>query len=111
MGSLSKWWVGLVVLALVASPGQAISCQDAEVKLFPCLSFLVGKGDGVTVPCCDGAQALNRLAASKPDRQAVCGCFKRLAPSLGVKADRAKQIPTLCKIDVGVPIDFSVDCS
>ncbi|XP_058201739.1 non-specific lipid-transfer protein 1-like [Rhododendron vialii] len=112
MTGSSMWVLGLVVLALIASPVNAISCEDAATQLLPCLSYLVGDGNAtVPVPCCEGAQALNRMISSKDDRQTLCECFKQAAPQIGVKVDRAQQLVKTCQISVGLPVDYNVDCS
>ncbi|KAI8567353.1 hypothetical protein RHMOL_Rhmol02G0115200 [Rhododendron molle] len=100
MTGSSIWVLGLVVLALIASPVNAISCEDAATQLLPCLSYLVGNGDAtVPAPCCEGAQALNRMISSKGDRQTLCECFKQAAPQIGVKVDRAQQLVKTCQIN------------
>ncbi|THG04923.1 hypothetical protein TEA_012145 [Camellia sinensis var. sinensis] len=100
----------MVVLAVIASSmtvNAAITCQEAITKMLPCQQYLVGNS-GITVPCCQGVQALNQMATSITDRQTVCRCFKQVGPSLGVKVDKAKQLPSLCKIDIhGIPIDYT----
>ncbi|KAH7833574.1 hypothetical protein Vadar_007711 [Vaccinium darrowii] len=108
----SMWVLGLVVLALVASPVNAISCEDATAQLSPCLLYLVGNGDE-TVPaqCCAGAQALNKIVNSQSDRQTVCECFKQAAPKIGAKVDRIQQVVKTCQINIGIPVDFNMDCS
>ncbi|THG18467.1 hypothetical protein TEA_013759 [Camellia sinensis var. sinensis] len=101
----------MVVLAAIASSmtiNAAITCQEAITKMLPCQQYLVGNS-GITVPCCQGVQALNQMVASITDRQTVCRCFKQVGPSLGVKVDKAKQLPSLCEIDIhGIPIDYTI---
>ncbi|KAK3036962.1 hypothetical protein RJ639_030927 [Escallonia herrerae] len=94
----SMWVLGLLVLALVSNQAaNAISCQEGLTNLLPCQPFLLGAG-GITVPCCQGAQALNLRATSSLDRKNLCECFKRAAPAMGVQVERARQLPLLCKI-------------
>ncbi|KAI8001463.1 Sugar transport protein 8 [Camellia lanceoleosa] len=97
----------MVVLAAIASSmtvNAAITCQEAITKMLPCQQYLVGNS-GITVPCC------NQMAASITDHQTVCRCFKQVGPSLVVQVDKAKQLPSLCEIDIhGIPIDYTVDC-
>ena len=104
------WVLGLFCLALIARPVKAITCQEAVIKLLPCESYLRGSGD-VTWACCEGARALNKEAASKADRQSVCECFKKVAPTFGVKDDRAAQLVKECSVDVGMPIGSDMDCT
>jgi hypothetical protein len=105
---------GLMFLVLNASgrPSDDITCKDAVTALLPCQSFLVGSGPTTpTAACCVGAQNVLKQAATSEVRKALCECFKKAGKEMGVKPERAKQIPDLCKIDVPVPIDPNVDCS
>ncbi|GFP97944.1 non-specific lipid-transfer protein cw18 [Phtheirospermum japonicum] len=90
---------------------SAIRCIDAITKLMPCQPFLLGTGNSVTVPCCQGADSLSQLVSSHRDElKATCQCLKQAAAAMGVNTARAKQIPQLCKISVPVPIDPNVNC-
>ncbi|CAK9181701.1 unnamed protein product [Ilex paraguariensis] len=101
----------VVVLGVIAGPVNAIPCQNALVKLLPCEPFLVGSAESVSVPCCQSVEALNQIATSKPERQSLCECFKKAAPAMGVKVDRAKELPDLCKVQVPVAIDPNINCN
>ncbi|XP_062161005.1 non-specific lipid-transfer protein-like [Alnus glutinosa] len=105
---------GLMFLVLNASgrPSDDISCKDAVTALLPCQSFLVGSAPPPpTAACCVGAQNVLKQAATSEVRKALCECFKKVGKEMGVKPERAKQIPNLCKFNVPVPIDLNVDCS
>ncbi|KAL6546797.1 hypothetical protein OROMI_022518 [Orobanche minor] len=110
----SSVW-SLVLLILVVAPMSrvsAISCMDAITKLMPCQPFLLDRGNGVTVPCCQGAESLSQMVGSKPDElKTTCQCFKQAAAAMGVNVTRAQQLPQLCKISVPVPIDPNINCS
>ncbi|XP_059639750.1 non-specific lipid-transfer protein 1-like [Cornus florida] len=107
---------GLAVLVVIASPVSVngIECGDAITKMIPCESYLTGAGAGAAVPstdCCEAAQGLDKIAeASIPERRALCECFKQTARSFPVNRDRVKQLPQLCKINISIAIDPSVDC-
>ncbi|CAI9783956.1 unnamed protein product [Fraxinus pennsylvanica] len=102
----SNYLPGLVVLALISfssiAPANAISCTQALTDMLPCQAFLMGIGD-VTVPCCQGVQALIQSVSSQADRKSVCECLKQAAFSANVNQERAKELPQLCKIDVPKP--------
>ncbi|XP_028109150.1 non-specific lipid-transfer protein-like [Camellia sinensis] len=104
----------MVVLVVILNPvtvNTAKTCQVVISKILPCEQYLRGN-EGMTVPCCQEAQALNQMANSTADRQLVCKCFKQVGPYFGIKIDRAQQLPILCKIDMhGIPIDHTVDCN
>ncbi|XP_059440681.1 non-specific lipid-transfer protein A-like [Corylus avellana] len=105
---------GLMFLVLNASgrPSNDISCMSALISLLPCQSFLVGSGPASpTAACCLGAQNVLNQATTPESRKVLCECFKKAGKDMGVKPEKAKQIPDLCKIDVPVPIDPDVDCS
>lgn len=100
----------LVVLQ-VANRVHAMSCQEAIVKLAPCQPFLIWGEAKPTEPCCLSVKTVNDQAKTKEDRKALCECFKQAGPVMGVKPEKAKQLPDLCGIQVPVPIDPNVDCS
>ncbi|KAI3988048.1 hypothetical protein MKX01_011837 [Papaver californicum] len=90
----------------------AVSCGDAVSDLVPCGSYLMSSGSSTpTKECCDGARKLNQLATTTADRQSLCACLKQTGPSFGVKVDKAKQLPVLCKLKLNIPITPNVDCS
>eukprot|EP01018_Ginkgo_biloba_P003398 Gb_02342 [translate_table: standard] len=100
----------MVAAILVASDG-AITCNQVTGKLMQCASFLVGSAAKPSGPCCAGVKSLNSMAKSTPDRQATCGCLKNAAGSYGINLGNAKKLPGACGVNVGVPIDPSVNCA
>ncbi|XP_034698523.1 non-specific lipid-transfer protein-like [Vitis riparia] len=114
MAEKMVWVHGLVVLALIiASPVvDAVSCGDAVSALIPCGSFLLGVGaPKPSSECCASAQSLNKLTTTTADRRAVCQCFVKSGPSFGVKPARTKLLPSLCKININIPVTPNVDCN
>lgn len=114
MADKMLWVQGLVVLALIiASPAvDAVSCGDAISALIPCGSFLVGSGAAKpSKECCTSAQSLNKLTTTTADRRAVCECFVKSGPSFGVKPERTKLLPSLCKLNINIPISPNLNCS
>ncbi|XP_059440656.1 non-specific lipid-transfer protein-like [Corylus avellana] len=114
MMGCAVWAFGLMFLVLNASgsPSNDISCKDAITTLIPCQPFLVGSDPASpTAACCLGAQNVVKQATTPEARKALCECFKKSGKDMGVKPEKVKQIPDLCKIDVPVPIDPDVDCS
>ncbi|KAL3850913.1 hypothetical protein ACJIZ3_012795 [Penstemon smallii] len=110
----SGWIMGLVVLvlALEARRGMSeISCTQAVMPILSCKDFLVGDADSVPVACCQGAEMLNNLAKNKDDLKTLCLCLKQAATALKVKADRAAQLPQICKIATSIAINPDVDCN
>ncbi|KAM7525264.1 hypothetical protein LguiA_015166 [Lonicera macranthoides] len=102
--------LAMIIFTIIGRPANAVlSCTEAITRLLPCETYLTGFSD-ITVPCCEAAASLNQQATTKDDRKALCQCFEKAGPGLGVKDDRAKQLPQLCNINVPVPIDLSVNC-
>lgn len=102
--------LAMIILALIGRPTNGeISCTEAITRLLACEAYLTGFSD-ITVPCCEAAASLNHDATTTDDRKALCKCFEKSGPGLGVKEDRAKQLPQLCNINIPVPIDLSVNC-
>lgn len=107
----SLWFFGLTIMTLVSKSKYvhaAITCQDAVTQLQPCLPFLTGEADSPVFLCCQNVAKINDAASTTEIRRNLCKCFKKIAPAIGVKPDRAKQLPQLCAVDVPVPIDRSV---
>ncbi|KAF8410791.1 hypothetical protein HHK36_003328 [Tetracentron sinense] len=106
------WILSLVALALIMSRANGSLCGDAVNALIPCGSFLVGAGPPTpSNECCTSAQKLTKLAQTTATRRALCQCLKDNGPSFGVKPQRAKQLPTLCKFSLSIPISPTVNCN
>ncbi|XP_058752617.1 non-specific lipid-transfer protein 1-like [Vicia villosa] len=104
--------LGMLLTPLLARQIDDIACPEALLSLLPCLPFLQGTGPP-TPPgnCCTGLSNLNQKANTPQIRKDVCNCLKPAASRFGVKADRSKQLPQLCNINLSVPFDPSVDCN
>ncbi|XP_050206649.1 non-specific lipid-transfer protein A-like [Mercurialis annua] len=110
-----KLMIIIMVFALVMSKKienvEGITCPEAVATLNPCLPFLTGASPSPTGPCCLAVDRVNQGATTREIRRQLCDCFKQASRSFGVKADKAKQIPDLCHVQVPVPIDPSIDCT
>ncbi|CAF2031623.1 unnamed protein product [Brassica oleracea var. botrytis] len=99
----------LVVIAY--HEGEAISCSQVNMFLAPCLSYLRGGGNP-SQPCCAGLNSLKAAAPGKAERQTACQCLKSVSNTIpGINDDNAKQLPSKCGVDLGVPFSKSVDCN
>ncbi|CAA7410333.1 unnamed protein product [Spirodela intermedia] len=104
--------VVVMVVGMWGGRGWALSCGDAVSSLAPCGGYLTGIGEGnPSAQCCERVQSLGRMAATGPERKAICECFKQTAPSFGVKPDRVTHMLTFCKLRLNLPISPNVDCS
>ncbi|XP_041996634.1 non-specific lipid-transfer protein 1-like [Salvia splendens] len=102
--------VVIVVVAAVVTAEGAISCGQVMSSVSPCLAYLQGSGP-VAASCCDGVKNLNKAAATTPDRQAVCGCIKSLAPTVGAKPDLINSLISKCGVALPYRYSPSMDCS
>ncbi|KZV23253.1 Non-specific lipid-transfer protein [Dorcoceras hygrometricum] len=108
----SKIWVlGILISAYCARHAGAVPCTTAVATLWPCVDYLTGRESSVTVPCCQGADSVNRMVKTKPEMQSLCECLKPAAAELGVISARVAALPDLCKITVPIPISTDVDCN
>ncbi|XVF71500.1 hypothetical protein PTKIN_Ptkin12aG0042600 [Pterospermum kingtungense] len=108
------WSLGVLGLIMIlvskSKPVDAITCQEAVVSLQPCLPFLTATAPSPIPLCCVAVANVDAAATTTAIRRELCKCFKQVAPSAGVKPDRAKQLPQLCGVSVPVPIDPSINC-
>ncbi|XP_027345456.1 non-specific lipid-transfer protein 1-like [Abrus precatorius] len=102
----------LCLMLSTFSTGQIdeITCDEAISLLQPCKPYLVGSAE-ISGQCCEGANTVFLRASTTQNRRDVCNCLKIAASKNGVKPDRAKQLPQLCKIDLPVPVVPSIDCN
>ncbi|PON56441.1 Lipid transfer protein/Par allergen [Parasponia andersonii] len=106
----------LLVLAMVvffmAKPGQAITCQQVDVVLSSCVSYLTGNAGEPSSACCNGVSSIKQNTPTKTDRQTACQCVKDAATKISsLKDDAAQQLPAKCKVQINVPISKTVDCN
>ncbi|CAA6669253.1 unnamed protein product [Spirodela intermedia] len=101
----------VVVCLLVAAPcvNAAITCGRVASLLGPCNPYLRGTVPSPSPACCAGVRTLKSLANTKPDRQAVCNCLKRLAA--GVNIARARALPGRCGVSIPYTISPTINCA
>ena len=109
-------FAALLVLAMVmlfmAKSGQAITCQQVDVALSSCVSYLTGNAGEPSPACCNGVSSIKQNTPTKVDRQTACQCVKDAATKIStLKDDAAQQLPAKCKIQINVPISRTIDCS
>ncbi|PON89653.1 Lipid transfer protein/Par allergen [Trema orientale] len=101
-----------MVVLFMAKPGQAITCQQVDVALSSCVSYLTGSAGEPSPACCNGVSSIKQNTLTKIDRQTACQCVKDAATKISsLKDDAAQQLPAKCKIQMNVPISKTVDCS
>ncbi|CAN4126924.1 unnamed protein product [Withania somnifera] len=104
-------FVFLVLIIKIISVNGNDQCPNTIVKLLPCKSFLMGKGD-ISGHCCNGVKGLMKMATFDNDLKlrSICECLKKEASAIGVIQERAMQIPQLCNIKLSIPIGPNVNC-
>lgn len=102
----------LILMASMVSVNAAVDCAKALATLTPCRPFLLGEGpDKPCTLCCMAVQLVYKMAGSTKDRRELCTCFVKAAHSIGVKPERAKELPHDCDISLPFPIVPDINCS
>ncbi|KAJ7960587.1 Non-specific lipid-transfer protein [Quillaja saponaria] len=104
----------MVVLAielLMVEPGQAITCQQVDASLGPCIAYLTG-GGSPSHECCSGLGTLKNLTPYTADRRQACECLKAAASRFpNIREDLASSLPQACHVGTNVPISKNIRCS
>nr|AER92599.1 putative lipid transfer protein [Linum usitatissimum] len=102
--------------ALVAAPMMnagvsALSCDQVDGGLAPCVSYLTGRG-AVTPGCCNGMKGLLVEARTTADRRQACNCLKSAASKLpGLNPALAAGLPGKCGVKIPYKISISTNCN
>ncbi|PON56439.1 Lipid transfer protein/Par allergen [Parasponia andersonii] len=87
--------VTLLVLAMVASfiakLGQTITCQQVDVALSTCMSYLTECSAEPSIACYSGALSIKHSIPTKTDRQMAYQCVKDVATKILSLKDDAAQ--------------------
>ncbi|WCJ37330.1 hypothetical protein M5689_018478 [Euphorbia peplus] len=108
--------VGLwVVLMMIMSKGSSImsemSCGDAISGIHPCNNYLAGIVPKLSEDCCLAVKKINEEATTLQNRRDMCACLNKVAPMFGYKPHIVDQLPSLCHLQVRVPIGPTIDCA
>ncbi|CAI9112891.1 OLC1v1013394C1 [Oldenlandia corymbosa var. corymbosa] len=98
--------LGLLILAPHAE--AAISCGTVASSLAPCLSYIGGQP--LNPKCCFNIKALKAAAATKADRQVVCGCLKGLAGNKQAVA-KAPGLLKQCGVSIPYALNPKINCA
>ncbi|XVE76857.1 hypothetical protein DITRI_Ditri13aG0014000 [Diplodiscus trichospermus] len=112
-GAIISVLVALAMVQFMAKPGEAaVTCQDVDSSLAPCVPYLSTGAGNPSGPCCDGVRRIKDIAQTTPDKQAACNCAKDAAARMpSLKEDAAASLPAKCNVQVSFPISKSIDCS
>ncbi|XP_059658912.1 non-specific lipid-transfer protein 1-like [Cornus florida] len=103
--------VVLVMIQLMAEPGQAISCGQVDASLAPCVPYLTSGGNP-TPECCNGVKSIKGMAATPTDKQTACKCVKDAANRYAnLKDDAAQALPAKCNVQMDIPISRTTNCN
>ncbi|ESW13466.1 hypothetical protein PHAVU_008G198800 [Phaseolus vulgaris] len=92
-------------------PSKALTCEQTESLMIPCLNFLTKKTNSPTLLCCLGLSKLIASTPTKEEKCVACKCLKKGVshiPNLDIH--RANNLPKICKIGVDYPISKDFDC-
>ncbi|KAG6437016.1 hypothetical protein SASPL_101923 [Salvia splendens] len=109
MLNVSKVVLVMAICVFVAA-FSADDCQQVLTQLQPCRNYLKS-GGSVPANCCKGVATLNKAATTATKKQQFCKCLQSEAKSLGVNSNYASSLPQKCKVNVGYPISYSVNCT
>lgn len=104
-------FVALSMVLFTVKPGQAITCQQVEQNLAPCLPYLTSENGTPAQVCCDGLTSLKQNTPQQADRQQACQCIKDAATRYhNISNGAAKNLPDACKVQINVPVTTDVNC-
>ncbi|XP_027154336.1 non-specific lipid-transfer protein A-like [Coffea eugenioides] len=100
----------VLVLVLVARPGEAITCEQVTHELEPCVPYLT-QGGTPSSSCCSGVKNLGSIPTQQ-DRRTACNCVKSAAGHFpNLKPDAATSLPGRCGVSLPFPISSSTNCN
>ena len=107
---------GLMIILVLsasasASPSNGITCEEALTQLITCNPYFLGFGPSPSPICCEGVQNVSQQANTTTIRRSLCECFENAAKAFQIIPERLKQLPQLCKVEVPVPLDPTLDCN
>ncbi|CAL1402033.1 unnamed protein product [Linum trigynum] len=103
--------MGSSTSTVVNGQAASVTCPSALLQLLPCLPFLTKQVPSPSTQCCSNVKLLNDEANTAAIRQQLCKCFKPAAITYRVDPPVAKALPSLCRVNVPVPIDPNIDCN
>ncbi|CAN0903791.1 Non-specific lipid-transfer protein Cor a 8.0101 [Linum grandiflorum] len=100
-----------LVCALMTASVSALSCDQVDGGLSPCVSYMTGRG-AVTPGCCNGMKGLLVEARTTADRRQACNCLKSAASKLpGLNPALAAGLPAKCGVNIPYKISISTNCN
>ncbi|XP_061370758.1 non-specific lipid-transfer protein 1-like [Gastrolobium bilobum] len=94
----------------------AVTCDQVQNNLTPCITYVLYGGSTVPAQCCNGVKSLYGMAQTTPDRKTVCNCIKNAVSSSGFtysnfNLNNAAGLPKKCGVNIPYQISPNTDCS
>nr|XP_023906000.1 non-specific lipid-transfer protein A-like [Quercus suber] len=105
---------GLMIILVVnasASPSDGITCEEALTQLITCNPYFLGSVPSPSPIRCKGVQNVSQQANTTTIRRSLSECLETAAKAFQIIPERLKQLSQLCKVQVPVPLDPTVDCN
>ncbi|KAL9676316.1 hypothetical protein QQ045_004530 [Rhodiola kirilowii] len=101
----------MALLILTPNTAQAaVNCNQVYSDLYPCVSYVIGRGCNVPASCCYGIQSLSYSAATTTDRQVICRCIQSASSGISLNTYSLRLAAALslpCVRGVRLPYPFS----
>ncbi|CAM8969741.1 unnamed protein product [Rhodiola kirilowii] len=105
----------MVLLLLTPNTAQAaVNCNQVYSDLYPCVSYVIGRGGNVPASCCYGIQSLSYSAAAATDRQAICRCIQSETSGISLNSYSlrlAAALPAVCGVRLPYSFSPNVNCN
>ena len=101
----------ILVLSASASPSNGITHEEALKQLISYNPYFLGFGPSPSPICCEGVQNVSQQANTTTIHMSLCECFETATKAFQIIPERLIQLPQLCKVEVPVPLDPTVDCN
>ncbi|QCE01618.1 hypothetical protein DEO72_LG7g2917 [Vigna unguiculata] len=90
--------VAVLVVTVVAT--EALTCEQEQSLVAPCLEFVTKKTIAPSPLCCQGLNKIITSTPTKEEKQAACKCLKEAASHIpNLDKDRANNLPKDCKLN------------
>ncbi|KAH1131066.1 hypothetical protein J1N35_002444 [Gossypium stocksii] len=100
----------IMMILVIKSTVDAITCEAALTRLMPGQLFLTSEAFVPISPCCLAVANINAGSTTTSICRSLCRRFQVAASGLGVSPDKAKELSQLCGVSTTVAIDPTINC-
>lgn len=101
----------VAILQFMVLPGQAMTCDQVDSLLSPCIRYLTHDVEPGPA-CCNGVRSVKDLAQNTMDKRQVCSCLKEDANRYSnLKDDAARALPKKCGVQIDIPVSRNINCN